>query len=798
MASRVDAWVRGVSVLAVAFSASLIAASAAGAAIPVRIDRSFGQEGIADEALEPHYQPVVFRKVETLPDGKIQATREVFMGDGSTIRRYEPDGSPDPTFPPQPAPPPSSPPLPQESVPFTIQQAAELGDGSIIAAGDEFYGVASKVGPPLYEVAVARFTPEGKLDQSFGKGGIVRLRTDVGLAAPLLRGLILDGEEVMIGADAAPGDNIDPFLAKLTATGSLDPSFGDGGVVHPRSSILDFRQLPGGELLVAGTHTVSSAPCCSVKGGSSFSLSRYTANGQLDSGFGAGGVATAQFAGSAIAHAIRWEDDGSVLIGGGAVPPTAICAVLSQCEELPALGRFTPSGQLDPSFGNGGLLELDRLRMPGTVFSISDVTGVQALAGGPSGGTIAAGGSGVDGFLASLSQGGNLEAGFGDAGLVTERYPRPSIAEAEAVATDPRGHILVAGRSDAGRPSPVPGGVLVRYTTKGRLDPTFGNGAGYLALPTWPQQIATDRAGRTVVLGGAVLTRVTGDGRLDPSFGREGFVRLGFVAEAMAVLPDGSILAAGGQANQSGSGMMICQLRPNGKLDRSFGRKGKVRIGLGEPRLSGIEAVTVQKDGRILLAGFVRHAPKNPHPMAFAAMRLLPSGAIDRGFGRKGRVTPKIEANSKATDVTTQDGRILLAGWLNRHGRVTDLVLAYNQVGKLDRRFGSGGIARAGNRSAHGESFPWESIAVLPTTHRILVLRPGMAQPLASLSLAGRRQPSFARHVKVAPDRIENSYTPGPRATLQKGSPILAWTTPRANGQGGLASRIALQRLLVR
>ncbi|MGV1049959.1 MAG: hypothetical protein ACOYD4_15710 [Solirubrobacterales bacterium] len=107
-------------------------------------------------------------------------------------------------------------------------------NGSIYAVGTSFTGFD----PDFSYVAcdactravVAKFTPAGALDPSFGEGGVVKLG---GGAVPAMSGddLALLGDGRILVSGAGEGDSRPFVLARLTADGQLDPSFGDRGVV---------------------------------------------------------------------------------------------------------------------------------------------------------------------------------------------------------------------------------------------------------------------------------------------------------------------------------------------------------------------------------------------------------------------------------------------------------------------------------------------------------------------------------------------------------------------------------------
>lgn len=160
----------------------------------------------------------------------------------------------------------------------------------------------------------------------------------------------------------------------------------------------------------------------------------------------------------------------------------------------------------------------------------------------------------------------------------------------------------------------------------------------------------------------AVAGAATG-GALDRSFSGDGRQTLDFGAgdriEDLAIQADGKILAAGDRVRYIGGetvgdphDIALARYRSDGRLDRRFGRRGRVRTSSGD--LSG-GAVAVQDNGRIVVASDI-----GPD---FVLMRFLRGGAIDRDFGRRGKVRTDFGEDETALDVAIQDdGRIVVAG----------------------------------------------------------------------------------------------------------------------------------------
>src|SRR5215471_6412623 len=82
---------------------------------------------------------------------------------------------------------------------------------------------------------------------------------------------------------------LSPAMVKAQSNGTLDPSFGTGGIVTT-----DFAGAGDGAFAIAvqpDGKLVAAGPAF-VNGASNFALARYNSNGTLDAGFGAGGRAS--------------------------------------------------------------------------------------------------------------------------------------------------------------------------------------------------------------------------------------------------------------------------------------------------------------------------------------------------------------------------------------------------------------------------------------------------------------------------------------------------------------------------
>jgi uncharacterized delta-60 repeat protein len=271
----------------------------------------------------------------------------------------------------------------------------------------------------------------------------------------------------------------------------------------------------------------------------------------------------------------------------------------------------------------------------------------------------------------------------------------PSRDWAYALAIQPDGKLVAAGRS-------VGGGwrfALARYTTSGRLDPSFGKGGrafGFAGRRSYASALAIQRDGRIVAAGQAyvgpeedvAVVRYTSRGHRDSTFGRDGRVLTDFsrathtydYARGLALQRDGKLVLACDSVSSSveTGRRVLARYTTRGRLDRGFGEKGTV-LGRTGP-YEGVGGVAIQRDGKIVAAGSGR--------VGFALARYTTQGRPDRSFGQGGTVSTRLGSASGARAVAIQaDGKIIAVGTVGG-----DFGIArYTAAGRLDRSFGNGG-----------------------------------------------------------------------------------------------------------
>jgi uncharacterized delta-60 repeat protein len=383
-----------------------------------------------------------------------------------------------------------------------LTAVAVQGDGKVVAAGN-LYDAADTV-------FVARFNEDGSLDQSFGDGG--KLVAQLGVAGEggseaLSVAAQPDGKIVVGGWAADSAANADLLLFRLDSDGSFDPTFGIGGVVRAAlgggpsgEQSAESRQLSfqsdgkivvggdasnssgKGELLVArfnpdgrpdasfgsGGRTLTGATGFATAialqrdgkiiasgyhyatGGSEVLLTRFNADGSIDSWFANAGTLAAQLGiGCSVCaspqseiEALAVQPDGKILGAGFADDAE---------NEDSLLIRLNGAGSMDPSFGTGGQVR-DEMGMPSSNYSPrSTLSGIALQANG----RILVGGFGTDSngndalLLARLTGSGSRDPAFGSGGTILSQLGTTTspYSYVNSVALTNDGKAVAAGRA---------------------------------------------------------------------------------------------------------------------------------------------------------------------------------------------------------------------------------------------------------------------------------------------------------------------------------------------------------------
>ena len=400
-----------------------------------------------------------------------------------------------------------------------IHDLALSDTGKVVAVGQRtLYRSAGR--PDHDELILARLSPDGRLDQDFGLGGVAAREfvrygeiRDVAQQA--------DGKLIAVGTNSGP--NHDLVVVRMDRGGRLDTSFGSQGKVvidagGQEEAANAVRALRDGKILVAGSPW----------------LMRLTQEGVIDRTFGSDGFASPLEDGQVNAMAL--QPDGKIVVAGD--------------YGSPFVARYTPDGRPDPTFGSGGIV---RLRG-----GFADIRAVIVQRDG----RIAVGGDTLhDPYLARLNSDGSLDTTFGEDGyLATREFPIQA-GQFSSLEEDTDGRIVAAVNNFTSNLFSV-----VRLETNGTVDRTFGTRG--VATPDLrggngsASALKLQGDGKIVVVGTRgsapsfgpprdfVVARLSNEGNLDPTFGDMGLVitDVGDIedrADALLLEDDGRIVVGG-------------------------------------------------------------------------------------------------------------------------------------------------------------------------------------------------------------------------------------------------------------
>jgi uncharacterized delta-60 repeat protein len=298
---------------------------------------------------------------------------------------------------------------------------------------------------------------------------------------------------------------------------------------------------------------------------------------------------------------------------------------------------------------------------------------------------------------------GTLDQDFGTAGKATASFsrPRPGTtallldARADAVALQTDGKVVVAGLIFTDPLKRSSEFALARFNPDGSLDSSFGtngmltsnfgssNQIKAMAIQANGMILVAGIANRTNLHG--ALQRFTPDGTLDSNFGTAGTLRFAPEIHALKLQTNGKIVIAGGMQNSNR--VFVAQLLPNGNTDvGNFGPAGGVIIPINSSLSSMAEALVIQADGKIVLAGNTTNLSSHGTFLT----RVTSTGRLDSTFGRNGFVlTPIVPTGDQLSDLAmAPDGTLVSAGSVNNKFKLARYSTSGANLGTTTTGFG--------------------------------------------------------------------------------------------------------------
>ncbi len=352
------------------------------------------------------------------------------------------------------------------------KSVAIQGDGKIVVAGYSYISSSQTV------IAVVRYNTDGSLDTNFNGNG--KVTTPIGGLEDGGESVAIqsDGKIVVAGRSYISSSQTNFAVVRYNADGNLDSSFnGTGKVTTPGGYAQGLAIQSNGKIVIVGHSFIGE--------NDSFAVMRYNTNGSLDMSFNGTGMVTTPFGGySSAAYSVAIQSDGKLVVAGSSNDSLAVV-------------RYDTNGSLDTSFNGSG-----RVTTP-----IGNGAGLKMTVAIQSDGKIVGAGSSINGnkenfAIVRYNTNGSLDTSFNGNGKVITSIGNSSNDEAEGIAIQSDGKIVVAGSSDdfnAGSNNTV---AVVRYNANGSLDTSF-NGIGKVNLDeaVYPRSVAIQGNGRIVVAG---------------------------------------------------------------------------------------------------------------------------------------------------------------------------------------------------------------------------------------------------------------------------------------------------------
>ncbi len=379
--------------------------------------------------------------------------------------------------------------------------------------------------------------------------------------------------------------------------------------------------------------------------------------GKLDPSFGQGGTVITDFSNlapgqvNAAPFAALEQPDGKIVVVG------AIVDVPNVASEAIGLVRYLSNGQLDRTFGQGGLALAAWDNFINEAFSLALM---------PDGRIVVAGeeqssdGS-FDRFgVARFNPNGTLDRTFGGSGVVTTEFfaaPNPGVREAAlAVVVQSDGKIVAGGLARQGGKVEPTFVALSRYNLDGSLDNTFGNGGKVLttAVPGPAASLALLANGDILALCGTNNLEFGANGALEPSVLGGAIVAISHGGSETFQLDNKFVQAGPFSVNRRTHIVDVVRFLSAGGEDNSF---NDPPFNFGGAAGSGnANALAIQQDGKVVVAGGTQSG-------LFGVARLDANGALDSAFGAGGSTTTSFPFAATATGVTIQgDGKIVAVG----------------------------------------------------------------------------------------------------------------------------------------
>lgn len=388
------------------------------------------------------------------------------------------------------------------------------------------------------------FSQWGTLDLTFGIAGKVRNSSGTNIHDSAVQS---DGKIIVVGSTLSFNEGSSFVVTRYLANGNVDTSFGTGGSVKTlygfRCSAKSLHIQNDGKIIVAGSTYLTAQ----VNSEAAIMLAKYNTNGSLDMSFGTNGVAVLNLPNSQDVRTMVVKADGTIIVGG---------IFNIQDGEEPrsvALVGFDANGNLNTAFGNNGYVFGDGYVLDMKLTATEDI--------------ITVGRGEMNAYMISkYTANGQIVNSFGASGNGTIEFSMNYITELSKCVIANNGDIYATGATYAtGLEYKA---YTVKYNQAGIIDASFG--ANGMILRDWGRFIASfgnDIAidqNNNLIIAYSVGMPTNYDfgvesydlaGNINTDFGNNGYFTTTFTdsheyLRAMSIQPDNKIVLSGDMFGQ--------------------------------------------------------------------------------------------------------------------------------------------------------------------------------------------------------------------------------------------------------
>ena len=427
------------------------------------LDNTFSDDGIQTRPFDTLIAVVLSMTIQA--DGKIVIAGYTAKGSFDfALARYNTDGILDNTF-------------GKEGVQTTdFSGRSDYGlsvaiqsDGKILVGGSE----GDCEFDCLNEFAVARYNTDGTLDNTFDKDGKLTGNYLSGNTTFNKIAVQKNGKIVVLGNKIYKKNITTSFIARYNTNGTIDKTFGKGGVKAFDFNIASIALQSDGKIVAVGTIVESQQ--------ADFAIYRFNGDGSIDSTFSDDGRQTTDFDSSYdMVAAVAIHTDGKIVVAG-----TADIERDDYSNHDFAVARYNADGSLDRSFSDDGKVITDLSDQEEYAKAVAILSDGSIIVGGltqtfrheydvlikynPDGSLGDDVGGGDDGQSSGIIA---IAIKKNDEIVAINNNAFHGInglnASSSSVAVQEDDKIIIAGNTNSD-------GILVRYSADGSVDSTFGN-----------------------------------------------------------------------------------------------------------------------------------------------------------------------------------------------------------------------------------------------------------------------------------------------------------------------------------